>query len=166
MTCSCYLKIDRISGIAAKYVGKPLVSYQPHTSPISNRSSLDLGVGSFSGHSPIGTDMFGPGELLRGVTGQSDADKPLIIELAVTAMEEMVRMAQLNEPLWVHSLNGSTEILNEDEYLRLFPRGIGPKPLGMRSEASRETAVVIMNHANLVQILMDVVHEYFLKEYL
>ncbi|XP_078176453.1 homeobox-leucine zipper protein ROC2-like [Carex rostrata] len=149
-------EIDRISGIAAKYVGKPLVSYQPHSSPISNRSSLDLGVGSFGGHSPIGTDIFGPSELFRSVTGQSEADKPLIIELAVTAMEEMVRMAQLNEPLWVNGLNGSTEMLNEDEYLRLFTRGIGPKPLGMRSEASRETAVVIMNHANLVEILMDV----------
>jgi START domain len=110
--------------------------------------------------------MFGPGELLRSVTGQSEADKPLIIELAVTAMEEMVRMAQLNEPLWVHGLNGSTEMLNEDEYLRLFPRGIGPKPLGMRSEASRETAVVIMNHANLVEILMDVVHQYVSKRIL
>ncbi|KAJ3678341.1 hypothetical protein LUZ60_002144 [Juncus effusus] len=149
-------EIDRISGIAAKYVGKPLVSYQPHSSPISSRSSLDLGVGSFGGHSPIGTDMYGTGELLRSLTGHSEADKPMIIELAVMGMEELVRMAQLGEPLWSQGLNGTTEMLNEEEYVRMFPRGIGPKPLGMRSEVSRETSVVIMNHVNLVEILMDV----------
>ncbi|KAI4371663.1 hypothetical protein MLD38_009989 [Melastoma candidum] len=37
-----------------------------------------------------------------------------------------------------------------------FPRGIGPRPLGFKSEASRESAVVIMNHINLVELLRDV----------
>ena len=80
----------------------------------------------------------------------------MIVELAVAAMEELIRMAQAGDPLWVSNDN-STEILNEEEYLRTFPRGIGPKPLGLKSEASRESVVVIMNHINLVEILMDVV---------
>ncbi|CAH2038868.1 unnamed protein product [Thlaspi arvense] len=46
-------------------------------------------------------------------------------------------------------------VLDEEEYARTFPRGIGPKPAGFRSEASRESAVVIMNHVNIVEILMD-----------
>lgn len=65
-------------------------------------------------------------------------------------------MAQMGEPLWLTTLDGTT-VLNEDEYIRSFPRGIGPKPVGFKCEASRETAVVIMNHVNLVEILMDVV---------
>lgn len=103
--------------------------------------------------------MFGVGvnDLLRSVSGPTEADKPVIIELAVAAMEELIRMAQSGEPLWCPSADHSNEILCEDEYLRTFPRGIGPKPLGLRSEASRESAVVIMNHVNLVEILMDVV---------
>ncbi|KAL7212093.1 hypothetical protein ACSBR2_014876 [Camellia fascicularis] len=145
-------EIDRISGIAAKYVGKPMLSY-PHGPP----RSLDLGVGNFSAHSGLVGDLFGAGDLLRSVSGPTEADKPMIIELAVAAMEELIRMAQAGEPLWIPNPDfNSTEVLSEEDYLRTFPRGIGPKPLGLKSEASRESAVVIMNHINLVEILMDV----------
>ncbi|CAL5409616.1 unnamed protein product [Camellia sinensis] len=146
-------EIDRISGIAAKYVGKPMLSY-PHGPP----RSFDLGVGTFSAHSSgLVGDLFGAGDLLRSVSGPTEADKPVIIELAVAAMEELIRMAQAGEPLWIPNPDfNSTEVLSEEDYLRTFPRGIGPKPLGLKSEASRESAVVIMNHINLVEILMDV----------
>lgn len=148
-------EIDRISGIAAKYVSKPMLTY-PQFSPHGQSRSLDLGVGSFGQQSSIVGEIFGSGDLLRSVAGPTDADKPMIIELAVAAMEELIRMAQAGEPLWMPSPEGSSEILNEDEYTRTFPRGIGPKPLGLNSEASRESAVVIMNHISLVEILMDV----------
>ncbi|KAL3522039.1 hypothetical protein ACH5RR_014873 [Cinchona calisaya] len=149
-------EIDRISGIAAKYVGKPMLSY-PHLPPGASSRSLDIGVGSFGAQSGIVGEIYGAGDLLRSVSGPTEADKPMIIELAVAAMEELVRMAQAGEPLWLPSSdNLLTETLSEDEYIRTFPRGIGPKPLGLKSEASRESAVVIMNHINLVEILMDV----------
>ncbi|KAG6416511.1 hypothetical protein SASPL_123942 [Salvia splendens] len=149
-------EIDRISGIASKYVGKPMLSY-PHLSPGGGASrSLDLGVGNFGGQSGIGGEVFGAADLLRSVSGPTEADKPVIIELAVAAMEELIRMAQAGEPLWIPSINNGAEMLSEEDYGTTFPRGIGPKPLGLISEASRELAVVIMNHINLVEILMDV----------
>lgn len=146
------LQIDRISGIAAKYVSKPMLSY-PHGTP----RSLDIGFGSFGPQPGLVGDLFGANDLLRSVSGPTEADKPMIIELAVAAMEEMIRMAQAGEPLWIPSPDKSTEILSEEDYVQTFPRGIGPKPLGLKSEASRESAVVIMNHISLVEILMDVV---------
>lgn len=154
------VQIDRISAIAAKYVGKPVVSY-PLVSPSSiPPRPLELGIGGGFGGQPGGTggDMYGgaAGDLLRSISGPTEADKPIIIELAVAAMEELIGMAQMGEPLWLTTLDGTT-VLNEDEYIRSFPRGIGPKPVGFKCEASRETAVVIMNHVNLVEILMDVV---------
>ncbi|KAG6419042.1 hypothetical protein SASPL_121251 [Salvia splendens] len=150
------MQIDRISGIASKYAGKPMLSY-PHLSPGGGASrSLDLGVGSFGGQVGIGREVFGAADLLRSVSGPTEADKPVIIELAVAAMEELIRMAQAGEPLWIPSISNGAEILSEEEYGTTFPRGIGPKPLGLISEASRESAVVIMNHINLVEILMDV----------
>ncbi|KAM7506229.1 hypothetical protein LguiB_005133 [Lonicera macranthoides] len=148
-------EIDRISGIAAKYVGKPMLTY-PHLPLPGQPRSLDLGVGNFGPQSSIVGEIFGASDLLRSVSGPTEADKPMIIELAVAAMEELIRMAQAGDPLWMPSADISTESLSEDEYLRTFPRGIGPKPLGLKSEASRESAVVIMNHINLVEILMDV----------
>ncbi|XP_047310567.1 homeobox-leucine zipper protein PROTODERMAL FACTOR 2-like [Impatiens glandulifera] len=147
-------EIDRISGIAAKYAGKPMLPYT--NGPISR--PIDIGVEGF-GPPPAGmmVNMYGAGDLLRPISGPTEADKPMIIELAVAAMEELIRMAQAGEPLWLSSNpENNPEVLNEEEYLRTFPRGIGPKPVGMKSEASRESAIVIMNHINLVEMLMDV----------
>lgn len=109
--------------------------------------------------------MYGAADLLRTISAPSEADKPIIIELAVAAMEELVRMAQMGEPLWMSGIDGSTAVLNEEEYIRSFPRGIGPKPSGFCCEASRATSVVIMNHISLVEMLMDVVSNYFLKSF-
>ncbi|KAL0712042.1 hypothetical protein Bca4012_019020 [Brassica carinata] len=148
-------EIDRISAIAAKYVGKPIGSSFAPLAINGPSRSLDLEVGNFGNQTGFVGEMYGTGDILRSVSIPSESDKPMIIELAVAAMEELVRMAQVGEPLWIPTDN-SMEILNEEEYFRTFPRGIGPKPLGLRSEASRESAVVIMNHINLVEILMDV----------
>ncbi|WOG89948.1 hypothetical protein DCAR_0209189 [Daucus carota subsp. sativus] len=149
-------EIDKISGIAAKYVGKPMLSY-PHLPAHGPSRSLDLGVGSFGPQSGIGVpDLFGPGDLLRSVSGPSEADKPMVIELAVAAMEELITIAQAGAPLWIQNLGNSIECLNEDEYLHNFPRGIGPRPMGLKSEASRESGIVIMNPISLVEIMMDV----------
>ena len=161
-------EIDRISAIAAKYVGKPMVSFPVLSSPLAaaRASPLDIGVGAAAAAAAAAygaTDIFGgvaagaAGELLRGAA-QSGADKPMIVELAVAAMEELVQMAQLDEPLWnAPGVDGSSETLNEEEYSRMFSRGLGPKQYGLKSEASRDSSVVIMTHANLVEILMDVV---------
>ncbi|KAK1426579.1 hypothetical protein QVD17_15255 [Tagetes erecta] len=143
-------EIDRISGIAAKYVGKPMLSYN------GAPRSLDLPIPGFSPQPTMVDDMFGTSNLLRSVSGTTEADKPVIIELAVAAMEELVRMAQSGEPLWITNSDNSSEALNEEDYAQTFPRGIGPKQLGLKSEASRDSTVVIMNHINIVEILMDV----------
>ncbi|KAK7343568.1 hypothetical protein VNO77_12395 [Canavalia gladiata] len=145
-------EIDRMSGIAAKYAGKPASSYYNNQMP---SRSLDLGVGNYGAQSGMVGEMYGGNDLIRSLPVPTDSDKPMIVELAVAAMEELTRLALAGDPLWVPS-NYGTEILNEDEYLRTFPRGIGPRPFGLRSEASKESAVVIMNHINLVEILMDV----------
>jgi homeobox-leucine zipper protein len=64
-------------------------------------------------------------------------------------------MAQLGEPLRVPAVvdGVTTEVLNEEEYARSFPRGVGPKS----SELRTETVVLIMNHFSLVEMLMDTV---------
>ncbi|KAK4723281.1 hypothetical protein R3W88_026060 [Solanum pinnatisectum] len=141
-------EIDRISGIAAKYVGKPMLNYPQLPSLGGNNIGHELGE-MFTTTTTTG------GELLRLISGPSDADKPIVIELAVAAMEELIRLAQTGEPLWINSDNNDV-LLNEEEYARTFPRGIGPKSLALKSEASRESAVVIINYVNLVEILMDV----------
>lgn len=157
-------QIDRLSSIAAKYVGGggnkvssdyPMLSHPDHVAPPPTDQLVfgnNYGQGS--------ADMYNvAGDILRSISGPPTEEiKPMIIELAVAAMEEFLRMAQSEEPLWIPGINGATSIpLCEQEYIKAFPRGLGPRLSGFRVEASRETAVVIMNHISLVQILMDVV---------
>ena len=119
---------------------------------------LTLSVATFIQQQGMVGQTSGASDLLRSMSGATEAEKPIIIELAVTAMEELIRMAQIGEPLWVPSPDDPAhETLNEDEYFRSFPRGTGPRPTGLKSEASRNSNVVIMNHMTLVKILMDVV---------
>nr|GEW36610.1 homeobox-leucine zipper protein meristem L1-like [Tanacetum cinerariifolium] len=149
-------EIDRISGIAAKYVGKQAITF-PDVSSHGPSHSLDLPVASFIPQQGMVGEMYGASDLLRSMSGTTEAEKPIIIQLAVTAMEELIRMAQIGEPLWVPSPDDpSIETLNENEYIQSFPRGIGPRPTGLKSEASRNSNLVIMNHMTLVEILMDV----------
>ncbi|KAL0428923.1 UNVERIFIED_CONTAM: Homeobox-leucine zipper protein ANTHOCYANINLESS 2 [Sesamum radiatum] len=79
----------------------------------------------------------------------------MYLELALAAMDELVKMAQTDEPLWLRSLEGGREILNHEEYLRTFTPCIGMKPNGFVTEASRETGMVIINSLALVETLMD-----------
>uniref|UniRef100_A0A804MA26 Homeodomain leucine zipper family IV protein n=1 Tax=Zea mays TaxID=4577 RepID=A0A804MA26_MAIZE len=160
-------EIDRISAIAAKYVGKPMVSFPVLSSPLAGArpSPLDIDSGGVLGGAATyggAADIFGGGGGVAACGAARDCDKPMIVELAVTAMEELVRMAQLDEPLWnapAGGHDGSAETLNEEEYARMFvpAGGLGlKKQYGFKSEASRDSSVVIMTHASLVEILMDV----------
>nr|BAJ93175.1 predicted protein [Hordeum vulgare subsp. vulgare] len=138
-------EIDRISAIAAKYVGKPMVPFPVLSSPLAaapGASAYDVFAGAAS--------------VLQAPP--DDKQQGVVVELAVAAMEELLRMARLDDPLWATTVD-QTLALDEEEYARMFidPRGgLGPKQYGLVPEASRDATVVIMTPASLVEILMDV----------
>ncbi|XP_060209578.1 homeobox-leucine zipper protein HDG2-like [Lycium barbarum] len=154
-------EIERISSIAGKYAGRPAV---PNRNVLNSLHPLDHGVlPPFSTPQSVEGDAYNNGDhvedvIMSSIIEPTEGDKPFIIELAVVAMEEFVQMAFMQEPLWFPSIENGTNLLNEEEYFRIFQRGIGPKPVGFKTEATKESAVVIMNHVNLVEILMDVNH--------
>lgn len=88
---------------------------------------------------------------------QSEDYQEAVMKVASSAMEELVRVAQLGEPLWVASVDRNTYVLNEEEYFRAFPQVFGPRRDGFKSEVSRESAAVPATAADVVGILMDVV---------
>nr|GMD97968.1 homeobox-leucine zipper protein PROTODERMAL FACTOR 2-like [Ipomoea batatas] len=58
--------------------------------------------------------------LLLSVTISADMYKEKILELALSASEELWHMAQEQEPLWLFDTNKGSEVLNEAEYKRRF----------------------------------------------
>ncbi|KAE8700654.1 Homeobox-leucine zipper protein GLABRA 2 [Hibiscus syriacus] len=89
-------------------------------------------------------------------TGIFGLEKSRIMEIVNQAMEELQKMATAGEPLWVKSVETGREILNYDEYVKVFSvenaSHVRPKRL---IEASRVTGVVFLDLPWLVQSFMD-----------
>lgn len=88
-------------------------------------------------------------------------DKTSILELAGRALHELATMCSSGEPLWVRSAETGRDVLDYDEYARLFQRGDvpGDQRPGWSVEASRETGVVYLDTTRLVNAFMDVVYQ-------
>lgn len=156
-------EIERMSTMAGKFLGRH--AFANHHNGYNSPNPHDFGVlppystpQSVDGEAFNNVDGVEDVTIMSSIIGPSEVEKPFIIELAVAAMDEFVQMAHMQGPLWFSNIENGTSLLNEEEYFRNFPRGIGPKPTGFSTEATRETAVVIMNPVNLVEILMDVNH--------
>ncbi|XP_071683573.1 homeobox-leucine zipper protein ROC9 [Lolium perenne] len=92
-----------------------------------------------------------------GLTGR---DKQSILELVGRALEELKAMSSSGEPLWVRSMETGRDILNYDEYVRLFRRddddaGDQDQRGTWSVEASREGGVVYLDTTQLVHAFMD-----------
>ncbi|RZC01911.1 homeobox-leucine zipper protein ANTHOCYANINLESS 2-like isoform X2 [Glycine soja] len=164
-------ELDRVCVLAGKFLGRPVSSLPS--------SSLELGMrgNGFAGIPaattlPLGQDfdmvmsvsmnnnalaMVSPPTSARAAAAGFDrsVERSMFLELALAAMDELVKIAQTGEPLWMRNAEGGREILNNEEYVRTFTPCIGLRPNGFVSEASRENGMVIINSLALVETLMD-----------
>jgi homeobox-leucine zipper protein len=181
-------ELDRVCALAGKFLGRPISSAGgPMPSSLQGCTGLELGVGTNGfGLGPLGAssalhplpDLMGGGlpggpvgsagmrlpagigGLDGGMHGAADGvDRSVLLELGLAAMEELMKVAQMEEPLWLPSPDGGgcLETLNYDEYHRAFARVFGPSPAGYVSEATREAGVAITSSVDLVDSLMDAV---------
>ncbi|KAG5233815.1 hypothetical protein OIU77_000862 [Salix suchowensis] len=154
-------ELDRVSSIAAKYIGRP-ISQLPPVQPV-HISSLDLSMGNFGGQGLGGPSLDIDLDLIPTNTnlafqppGISDMDKSFMTDVAANAMEELLRLLQTNEPLWMKSSTDGRDVLNLDNHQRIFPRAMSHlKNPNVRIESSRDSGVVIMNGVALVDMFMD-----------
>ncbi|XP_019452814.1 PREDICTED: homeobox-leucine zipper protein ANTHOCYANINLESS 2-like isoform X1 [Lupinus angustifolius] len=163
-------ELTRIVSLTNKFLGKPISSLSSPMSLSAANSGLELGIGmkGIGGSSNVGTPLpmgldFGDGVLTSppaipgirspmGLLGNdAQLERSIFIDLALAAMEELIKMAQADSPLWIKSLDGEKEVLNHEEYARLF----SPKPAGYATDATRETGIVIINSLALIETLMD-----------
>ncbi|XP_013637556.1 PREDICTED: homeobox-leucine zipper protein HDG1-like isoform X1 [Brassica oleracea var. oleracea] len=161
-------ELDRLCALAGKFINR---SDDAGSHQLPN-STLKLGVGSRNVDAGGGFTLLHPvfeipsSHFYSGLnalvnrTGTDIAsggvdEKSLYLELAVSAMDELVKMAQTSEPLWIQSSKGKREMLNREEYDKSFRSCLGPKPDGFVSEASKEVGMVIINSLALVETLMD-----------
>ncbi|XAR66217.1 hypothetical protein NMG60_11012367 [Bertholletia excelsa] len=163
-------ELSRVSIFVNKYLGRPISPLSPILS-----SSLDLAIGrnGFDHFSPVDSTFSMGLDSKDGILNASPAmhtmpttervgttagdipfNKSVFLELAMRAADELIKLAQINDPLWVRSLDGGREALNLEEYMRLGPC-IRLQPHGFVTESTRATGTVITSSLALVEILME-----------
>lgn len=163
-------ELGRLSALASKFLGRPLSSSASPVPSFSPNSKLDLAVGRNGYGSlahlemPVGLD-YNDGVVtplmkpMAGAVGnEMPYDRSMYVDLAFAAMDELVKMVQIDSSLWIKSLDGGREALNPEEYRRTFSPRIGMKPSSFVTEATRETGIVLINSMALVETLMDAVN--------
>ncbi|KAH0459964.1 hypothetical protein IEQ34_010627 [Dendrobium chrysotoxum] len=152
-------ELDRVSTITSKYLGRPITQLPP-IQPLSV-SSLDLTVGGYGnpGFTPsLDIDQLGvgPPTMAFPFLTISEIERPMMVELATRSMEELIRLAQTDEPLWTRIGTDGRQILNLETYERIFPRPIQQyRSPDTRVESSKDSGDVMMNSLTLVDMFMD-----------
>ncbi|KAF5788098.1 putative transcription factor & lipid binding HD-SAD family [Helianthus annuus] len=110
---------------------------------------------------PLSNKVTIPGDPLNPIMSRSlmDYDIPIqrneYLVQASRAMEVLLKLGNVNAPLWNRNIEGGGETLSFVEYERAFPPSLGTKPPGFVSEATRARSVVPMTSSTLVEALLN-----------
>lgn len=93
-------------------------------------------------------------------------EKALMAETAASAMDEVIKLLRINEPLWTKSASDGRNIIDRTSYEKIFPKASQFKSTNARTESSKDSAMVTMTGMNLVDMFVDSVSangSYFLN---
>ncbi|KAK9284785.1 hypothetical protein L1049_023962 [Liquidambar formosana] len=152
---------DKVSNLLAQYIGKPI-------SPIHSLSSapgspVDLSAGSYPDQEmedpSLDLDLaYGNSSnptLPYQLKGIPEMEKSLMAETAMSAMDELIRLLRINEPLWIKSSTDGKYVLHRESYEKIFPRANHFKSSNSRAESSKDSCLVTMNGMHLVDMFLD-----------
>ncbi|KAK5847354.1 homeobox-leucine zipper protein HDG5-like isoform X2 [Gossypium arboreum] len=149
-------ELERVCAIASRYIGRPIQTMGALMPP---SLELDMNIYPRQFLEPM------PPPILSETPSYPDnnnlilmeEEKTIAMELAMSATDELVKMCRTNEPLWVRNNETGKEVLNLDEHSRLFhwPLNLKQRSSEFRTEASRDSSVVIMNSITLVDAFVD-----------
>ncbi|KAK3131896.1 hypothetical protein QOZ80_6AG0513100 [Eleusine coracana subsp. coracana] len=168
-------ELDRVSSITSKYLGRPFTQMPPMPT-MSTMSPLDLSVGSGMSGPPLppslDLDLLGgggsssssaavmyppPGMAFQMPAPVSDMERPVMIDAAARALDELIRLAQAGDHVWVRQGGEyERETLNVATYDSLFAKPGGAfRPPDIAVEGSRVSGLVFMSGVALVDVFMD-----------
>ncbi|KAL4335982.1 hypothetical protein GQ457_07G011850 [Hibiscus cannabinus] len=148
-------ELERVCAITSRYMGRPIQTMGASMAP-----SLDLDMNIYPRQFP---------EPMAPILSEAasfpgndnlillEEEKTIAMELAISALDELVKMCRANEPLWIRNNKNGKELLNLEEHAKMFhwPLNLKQHSSELRTEASRDSAVVIMNSITLVDAFLD-----------
>ncbi|KDP30384.1 hypothetical protein JCGZ_17113 [Jatropha curcas] len=158
-------ELERVCCIASRYSGRSIQAMAPAPPLIPTSLDLDMNIYSRQFPDSLGTcsEMMQM-SMLPETSPFAEAglvlmeeEKNLAMEIALSSIDELVKMCQATEPLWIRNNETGKEVLNLEEHARMSPWPLNLKQQSseFRTEATRDSAVVIMNSINLVDAFLD-----------
>lgn len=167
-------ELNRICTLAHKFLGRPLSSFVGPLGVPTPNSGLELAIGrngvegssNFNMSMQMGIEM-GDGVItppptipamrsgMGFVSNEAQMERAMLVDLALAAMDELIKLAQPDSSFWVQSSDGAKEMLNLDEYARSGSPFMDTKPNGYVTNASRDSGMLIINTVSLVETFMD-----------
>lgn len=117
-------QFQRVSSDVAKYIERP-ISQLHHG--IADGPSLDF----LSGDSPT-IEMLPLGYTI------TDLEKSSMVDIACSAMDELIMLMQRDAPFWMNSSSDGRKVLNLEAYENSFPGAI--KSPHVRMESSKDSS--------------------------
>ncbi|XP_044325514.1 homeobox-leucine zipper protein ROC4 isoform X1 [Triticum aestivum] len=157
-------ELSRFCALASVFLGRSISFVAAPPTPGSPVERIGSVPATTAANSTVTEFTGSPSSQTMGMAittmAKAGIDRSVFLELATSAMDELVKMAQMDEPLWIPNvpLPGSLakETLNHEVYSRTFSPSIGVKPPGFVSEASRESGIVSSDGSvELVETLLD-----------
>ncbi|KAL8472383.1 hypothetical protein ACS0TY_029553 [Phlomoides rotata] len=87
--------------------------------------------------------------------GFRETDITAIIETAVSAMNELIELLHVKDPLWNTSPSDGRSTLHRDTYDKLYPKPNHFKSPNARMESSKDSAEVAMAADQLVEVFLN-----------
>ncbi|KAH9649335.1 homeobox-leucine zipper protein ROC8 [Citrus sinensis] len=154
---------EKVSNLLAKYIGKPICQMNsslmpslPGSAILEHQNVLPPPILPVHQEMDIGLD------LNLQFKGINDLEQSLMMETATNAMDELIRLMRINEPLWIKppsSTNIERYVIHPESYEKVFPRANHFKTSSARVESSKYSGMVTMNGMQLVEMLLDSMHE-------
>ncbi|XAR73608.1 hypothetical protein NMG60_11007633 [Bertholletia excelsa] len=157
---------QRLSQLAANILRKPIGEIQSMSHSLNlntevfaapRDSSLDLHLSHFTPATSSSTPISMHHLQLSGSI--QEMEKSMMIESAVTAMVELIRLLRVNEPVWTKCPTDETSyLLQLDTYNKLFPRTSNSRGRSFstaRVESSKDSGLVAMDAVRLINMFMD-----------
>ncbi|XP_059071630.1 homeobox-leucine zipper protein ROC7-like [Cryptomeria japonica] len=139
-------EIEKLKAVASNCVGRTI----PLLETRADQSQM-----MYSSHHEEGSS--GQNQITLPTPTCVSLDESSAMEAAQKATEEFIWMVDANEPVWVKKpfADGTIKILNTNELYGTFPQGMGFSS-NMKREGSRDTSIVSITGAELVDLFMDV----------
>lgn len=146
-------QIERVSNYLAKYLERQITQSELEEAIGHITKSVSDGSSSSNDHTHThnnGIHVDGM-MLVKNRMEKLYMEKTMMSQIAVVAMEELVKLARMNEPFWIDST------LNRTSYDQVFPKANHFNGDNAIEESSKYSAVINLSGMQLVDMFLDAV---------